>query len=196
MRCMLVFFLLLCFQDLKAQETAQGYYITLNNDTVYSTYKIKTTPGFFTPGDNLYEQLPVGTGGKERVKFKPTEIKGYFIEWNDANAHFISMSIRNGKQKFLRVLLRSSQLSIYEYSIPTRNGTVMQFALHRPGADTLYVGPDDGNQKTKRRLKEFFAGMNDILSIFPTIKELFTRPGLVQYDMTRLVERILERYKE
>jgi len=196
MKSLLVFFLLLCFQSLKAQETAQGYYITLNNDTVNSTYKIKTMPGFFTPGDNLYEELPVGTEGKQRVKLKPTEIKGYYIELNDASAHFISMPIRNGKQKFLRMLLRSSQLNIYEYSIPTRNGTVMQFVLYRPGADTLYVGPDDGNQKTKRRLKEFFADRNDILSFMSSIKELFTRPGLVQYDMTRLIERILEAYKE
>ena len=196
MRYLLVFFLVLCFWDVKAQEEAKGYYITLNSDTVYSTYKLKTSPGFFTPADNLYEELPVLSQGKEKVKFKPAEIKGFFIEWKDVRAHFISMPIRKGKQKFLHIILLSPQLNIYEYSVPTNSGVATQFALHRAEGDTIYVRPDDGNQKTKKRLKEFFSAQDDILSIMSATKDLFTRPGLVQYDMGRLVERILDLYKK
>lgn len=196
MRFILLSFLLLSFQSLKAQEKGQGYYITLNNDTVFTTYKIKTTPGYFTPGDNIYEELPIQNQDKKKIKLKPTEIKGFYIELENKRAHFISMPIRNNKQKFLRVVLLSPELNIYEYSVPTGNRIAMQFVLYRPEKDTLYVRPDDGNQKTKRRLKEYFAGLDDILSIFSSMKDLFTRPGLVQDDMIELIERILKEYKE
>lgn len=196
MKSILVFFLVLCFGDAKAQEEAHGYYITLTNDTVHSSYKLKTMPGFFTPADNLYEELPVLKQGKEKIKFKPSEIKGFYIEWKDNLAHFISMPIRNGKLKFLHVILLSPQLNIYEYSVPGRYGVTTQFALRRAQGDTLYVGPDDGNQKTKKRLKKFFEGQDNILSIMSTIKELFTRPGLVQDDMQRLIDKILDSYKQ
>jgi len=194
MRYILAFFLLLCSEGALAQEKPQGYYITLNNDTVYSTYKLKIRPVFSFRAYDLFEELFIINEAGETVKFKPQDIKGFFIEWNGHHAYFVSMPLRNGKQKFFRVIALSSQFNIYGYSVSSNNyGFSTQFALKKMNESFLYVGPDDGNQKTKKRLRFFFADQENILL---AMKDLFTKPGFVQYDMEMLIQRIFGKYED
>ncbi len=194
MRYILSFFLLLCLEVVLAQEKPQGYYITLNNDTVYSAYKLKTRPVFSFRAYDLFEELSIVNEAGTIVKFKPQDIKGFFIEWNGTHAYFVSMPLRNGKQKFFRVISLSFQFNIYGYSVSSNNyGFSTQFALQKMNEPILYIGPDDGNQKTKKSLKKFFAGQENILL---AMKDLFTKPGFVQYDMELLIKRIIGKYED
>ena len=195
MRYLLVFFLVLCCGNVNAQGEAQGYYITLNSDTVSATYKLKTRPVFAFRSYDLFEEVHILSEAKETVKFRPADIKGFFIEWKGDQAFFVSMPLRNGKQKFFRVIALSPEVNIYGYSVSTNNGMINHFTLRNAEGSYLYVGPDDGNQKTKKRLKKFFEGQDNILSIMSAIKDLFTKPGFVQYDMERLIDKILAPYK-
>lgn len=193
MRFILAFILLLCFHTLKAQENPQGYYITLNNDTVSATYKLKTRPVFAFRFYDLFEELHILNESKETVKFRPADIKGFFIEWKGGQSYFVSMPLRNGKQKFFRVIALSPQVNIYGYSVSTNNGIFTYFTLQNAEGSYLYVGPDDGNQKTKKRLKAFFSGQDNILL---AMKNLFTKPGFVSSDMEQFIQRIFPSYKE
>ena len=195
MKLILAFFLLLCFHGLKAQENPEGYYITLNNDTIFATYKLKTRPVFAFRSYDLFEEVHILKGAQETLKFKPADIKGFFIEWKGGQNFFVSLPLRNGKQKFFRVIALSREVNIYVYSVSTNNGVINYFNLRNAEGSYLYVGPDDGNQKTKKRLKKLFEGNDNILSIMSAIKDLFTKPGFVQYDMERLIDKILESYK-
>lgn len=193
MRSILVFFLLICFPALKAQDTFQGYYITLNNDTVNATYILKTRPVFTFRQYDLFEELHILNEARETVKFKPADIKGFFIQWKSGQAKFVSMPLRNGKQKFFRVIASSPQLNVYGYTVSTNNSMITHFTLQNAEGAYLYIGPDDGNQKTKKRLRAFFAGQDNILL---AMKDLFTKPGFVPSDMVQFIQRIFPNSKE
>jgi|GEM_PF-6270615 len=100
MKYLFAFLLLTCSSLLKAQ---QGYYITLEGDTVAANYKLEQ-PGFFSfkGGYNLYEKLPVILPDGKKKVFKADEIKGFYIKWNNVEAHFIGLYLEHEGYKFYR----------------------------------------------------------------------------------------------
>jgi hypothetical protein len=192
MRFLLILVSFICIQGTQAQvEELPGYYITSANNKVITTFKLRILPGLFKGPDNIYEELPVLTDGGVKMKLNPSEVKEFYFKRNGEDIYFVSFPFSNKKLKFWQVLYSTAQLDILEHSNPTRNANTTQLALVNSSGDTLYIGPDDGNQKTKKRLRNFFADRPDILTMMAGMKELFTRPGLVQYDMSRIIRELI-----
>jgi hypothetical protein len=189
MRIVFTVFILL-FTFLTQAQEAKGYYITLNNDTVYTAYDMRHN---FFKGYDLYEELPTIDSNKRTVKFKPTDIKGFYIEMKGQAATFVSMPIFN-KGRFLRLLITGPKFDVYEYSqIASIYGNkVISYALQKPDSSHVIIEASLGNIKARKRLKEFFAGDDAMLA---DMKNLFVQPGFTERDMRTFIQRIVKDYK-
>jgi hypothetical protein len=186
MRTVLTAFILLLTFFTQAQE-AKGYYITLNNDTVYTVYDLKHN---FFKGYDLYEELPTIDSNQRTIKFKPAEIKGFYIEKDGQSATFVSMPISN-QERFLRLYISGPKFDVYEYSqvVSIYGSKVMSYALQKPGSSRVIIEASLGNIKARKRLREFFAGDDAMLA---AMKNLFVQPGFTERDMRILIQRIIK----
>ena len=125
-RVLLILGFTIIFQNISAQE-ATGYYITHNNDTVRAVYKLKKGyfNNYFTTYD-LFKKVPLMTEENKKDNLKPSEIKGYYIEWEGEKATFTSLQIDNKTDYFWHAIVLSPRMNVYETML---NDNRMQFYL-------------------------------------------------------------------
>jgi hypothetical protein len=97
-------------------ETVNGYIITLNNDTIKTEIHIpKNIYGMFVPDETASKVKVQDSNGSVKV-FNPKEIKGYGFSYKSKQYTFLAKQTKNGKIKFLEVLLIGPKVSWYQYA--------------------------------------------------------------------------------
>ncbi|WGK64842.1 hypothetical protein [Croceiramulus getboli] len=152
---------LLAFLQLQAQNTAPGYYISANNDTI--TAQIKLKKGLFGQVQNKFtEELQVVAEDGMVTTFHPEDIKAYSVQLENERYSMFSKPTAKEGQKFLSPVYIGPKSSLYQYGYFTSgSGTVMSnsqvfYTFEKADGSFLFL-KNIMNKKLKSELKTFYA---------------------------------------
>lgn len=151
------------------QNTAPGYYVNTNNDTISAEIRMNT--GLFGSATNDYFitliEIKDATGNFK--KFKPDDIKAYGFKKNGVTHRMVSKPSRHGKNTFLAPVVTGPAINLYQYSIFTQSSPISYnqvfYTFEKKNGQTLYIQKGAG-KKFKNELKHFsseFPGANTLI---------------------------------
>lgn len=149
---------ILTLASVNAQKTTNGYYITLENDTVKAQIEF---PSGLLGQNNFTNLIEVIENSNSKKKFTPTDIKGYGYSANGYKYVFLSKPVQDGSFKFLSPVFIGPKVSLYQYGVFT-SGSGYSLASQNifytfEKSDNLYlflIGRT--TKKFRNELKEFF----------------------------------------
>ena len=154
MRGILFLFLFAGFDSVAQQN---GYYVTLQHDTVPAHIQIKKD--VFGPYSfySLYKNVKIADSAFGERVFQPGEINSFYVETHLGNFHFYSKPVNEGILRFLEAVTLTSKASLYGYRNNKVNsgGGIEEYTIERADG-TLTFFKNELYVKAKNKFREFF----------------------------------------
>jgi hypothetical protein len=151
----MAFFVLMA--SLQSQVVADGYLVTLANDTVGTQLKLPAVFGKINWEKIQHKIRCIDTVSAVPAKYSAGSIKGYGFETAGNRCYFTSMGGIISRPVFCRQIVAGNRAALYYYFKSGYRGSITKyFAVERQDNSLLVVkGPI--RKKTIQRLSDFFA---------------------------------------
>ena len=183
-----ILFLLLLSVAIPCAAQQNGYYVTLQNDTIPANIKVEK--GVFNPNSfySLFKNVTVASSGAEAKVFKPGDIRSFYVETHLGNYHFYSKPLKDGTLRFLEVVTLTSKANLYgyRYSKVNSGGGIEEYTIERADG-TLTFFENELYVKAKKKFREFF---KDEPAILAHLEKYFKQPGYEHRDLNRFFKKI------
>jgi len=186
------FLLTLSFVFIKGySNNANGYIVTLNNDTVY--VQIKLSGGFFfgIGRYDMYKQVEVVDSSGAINVLTPNDIKAYGYTYKSKDYVYRVKPVKDGSDYFLEPMSIGLKTNLYRY-IVTRGGgqsTTFQdyYTFEKSDGTYLYLTSYDALETFKTNLKRFYS---DNLEVQQLIDKKFSARKKIQKDLQDIVTAV------
>jgi hypothetical protein len=167
--------ILISFEKAKSAEF-DGYYVTKNNDTIYTKLYF---PLF---ADDPFHQVEIYDSAiSKKVKLKPADISCYVYFDGSKKMVYVSKSFDNDLLFYER-RIRNSNYCLYSYWYEVGGGTnqIGKIKLIIARNDSVYItiNSEDNAKKTREKLKGFFTEPD----IQQKIEEIFRYRAMAERD--------------
>jgi hypothetical protein len=164
---LLTFATILILANSFAQKTSEGYYITLETDTIAA--KIKFKKGAYISED-IPNRIEVFEASGATKRFTPSDIKGFGVREDGNDYFFASKPSKGGDLKFLYAMYIGPKASLYKFSTFTPgSGYAMAnnsiyLTFEKPGQEYL-VALVRLTKPFKTKLREYFADDPEVVQL-------------------------------
>lgn len=183
-----LFILLLLSEGYKSVAQHNGYYVTLQHDTVPAVILVKRD--VFGPYSvfSLYKEAKIKDGNGGEIVLKPGDIHSFYVETHIGNYHFYPKPLKNSQLRFLEAVTLSSKANLYGYRPGGMNtgGAITAYTLERADGSFEFI-ENELYVKAKKKLTAFF---KDEPAILAHLQKLFKKPGFEHSDLQRLFKKI------
>ena len=182
--------LLLLMKVSFAEAQHNGYYITLQHDTVPASIIVKRD--VFGPYSffSLFKEVKIENNNGEALVYKPGDIHSFYVETYLGNYLFYTKPLKNGQLRFLETVALSSKANLYGYRGGSLNsgGGITAYTLERADGTFEFL-ENELFVKARKKLIVFF---KDEPSILAHLEKLFKQPGFEHRDLQKLFKKIAQ----
>lgn len=191
----------IAFHFANAAKIVNGFYVTLNNDTINCSFKLPTDIWGDIQYHIIQSKVKCIDKNGEKIKFNPLQIKGFQFKYASEIHRYVSLNndlmivnniFDNNERVFLRIR-KEGRLKMYEYHIKVRSGGSFNgyTGTFTPGYsfDVERFCFQKGNEPLVRiKGINFAKKMSEYLADYPELSEKVRNKVLRKEDVNEIVD--------